>query len=112
MQLQPEQRPTIGYVVSTWPRLSQTFVLNEILALEQRGLPVRLFSIKDPGGEPTHAKLTNVRALVKYLSFRRRRSAILVANLRVARQVPCCYLRTLIPPLCDRQRPHVLRCCH
>ncbi len=26
MQLQPEQRPTIGYVVSTWPRLSQTFV--------------------------------------------------------------------------------------
>ena len=31
MQLQPEQGPTIGYVVSTWPRLSQTFVLNEIL---------------------------------------------------------------------------------
>ena len=26
MQLQSEQRPTIGYVVSTWPRLSQTFV--------------------------------------------------------------------------------------
>ena len=26
MQLQPEQKPTIGYVVSTWPRLSQTFV--------------------------------------------------------------------------------------
>src|SRR5213592_4897547 len=37
MQYQPEQRPTIGYVVSTWPRLSQTFVLNEILALEHEG---------------------------------------------------------------------------
>ncbi len=32
MPLQLERRPTIGYVVSTWPRLSQTFVLNEILA--------------------------------------------------------------------------------
>ena len=99
MQLQPEQRPTIGYVVSTWPRLSQTFVLNEILALEQRGLPVRIFSIKDPGGEPTHAKLTKVRAPVKYLSFRRRRRAILVANLRVARDLPGCYFRTLIRAL-------------
>jgi len=26
MPLQPEQGPTIGYVVSMWPRLSQTFV--------------------------------------------------------------------------------------
>src|SRR3989475_10836179 len=99
MQLQPEQRPTIGYVVSTWPRLSQTFVLNEILALEQRGLPVRIFSTKDPGGEPTHAKLTKVRAPVKYLSCRRRRRAILVANLRVARDLPGCYFRTLIRAL-------------
>ena len=35
MQFQSERRPAIGYVVSTWPRLSQPFVLNEILALEQ-----------------------------------------------------------------------------
>src|SRR5213594_3528772 len=109
MQLQPEQRPTIGYVVSTWPRLSQTFVLNEILALEQRGLPVRIFSIKDPGGEPTHAKLTKVRAPVKYLSFRRRRRAILVANLRIARDLPGCYFRTLIRALRYGQRA-VVRC--
>ena len=35
MQLQPEQRPKIGYVVSTWPRLSQPFALNEIFPSEQ-----------------------------------------------------------------------------
>ena len=35
MQLPPEQKPTIGYVVSTWSQLSQTFVSNEILALER-----------------------------------------------------------------------------
>src|SRR2546422_3586498 len=109
MQLQPEQRPTIGYVVSTWPRLSQTFVLNEILALEQRGLPVRIFSIKDPGGEPTHAKLTKVRAPVKYLSFRLRLRAILVANLRIAQDLPGRYVRTLLLAL-RYGRLGVLRC--
>ena len=109
MQLQPEQRPTIGYVVSTWPRLSQTFVLNEILALEQRGLSVRVFSIKDPGGEPTHAKLAKVRAPVTYLSFRRRRGTILIANVRIARDLPGRYFRTLLRALRYRQRA-VVRC--
>jgi len=109
MQYQPEQRPTIGYVVSTWPRLSQTFVLNEILALEQRGQPVRIFSIKDPGGEPIHAKLAKVRAPVAYLSFRRRRRAILAANLRIARALPGRYFRTLLRALRYGRRD-VLRC--
>src|SRR5438552_8316242 len=109
MQYQPEQRPTIGYVVSTWPRLSQTFVLGEILALEQRGLTVRIFSIKDPGGEPIHAKLAKVRAPVAYLSFRRRRRAILAANLRIARDLPGRYARTLLRALRYGQRA-VVRC--
>src|SRR5213593_2487739 len=109
MQYQPEQGPTIGYVVSTWPRLSQTFVLNEILALEQRGLPVRIFSIKDPGGEPIHAKLAKVRAPVAYLSFRRRRRAILAANLQIARALPGRYFRTLLRALRYGRRD-VLRC--
>ena len=87
MHLPPEQKPTIGYVVSTWPRLSQTFVLNEILALERRELPVRIFSIKDPRGEPVHAKLAKVRAPVAYLSFRRHGRPILLANLRIARDL-------------------------
>ena len=49
-----ERLPTVGYVVSTWPRLSQTFVLREILAVERLGVPVRIFSAKDPDGEPSH----------------------------------------------------------
>src|SRR5213078_4243333 len=42
-----ERAPAVGYIVSTWPRLSQTFVLNEILALEQRGVSLRIFSSQD-----------------------------------------------------------------
>ena len=47
-----EGTTTAGYIVTTWPRLSQTFVLNEILTLEERGQHLRIFSLKDPGGEP------------------------------------------------------------
>ncbi len=109
MHVQPEPRPTLGYVVSTWPRLSQTFVLNEILALERRGLPVRIFSVKDPGREPTHATLANVRAPVAYLSFRRRRLAILVANARIAREGPGRYVQTLFRALRYGRRA-IVRC--
>ena len=65
----PECAPAVGYIVNTWPRLSQTFVLNEILALEQRGVSLRIFSIKDPRREPVNAKVAKVRAPVTYLSF-------------------------------------------
>src|SRR5216684_3105090 len=50
-----ETRSSVGYIVSTWPSLSQTFVLNEVLALERRGVQLRIFSTKDPKNEPVHA---------------------------------------------------------
>ena len=50
MKAETPQRPTIGYLVSTWPRLSATFILNEVLAVERSGASVRIFSVKDPDG--------------------------------------------------------------
>src|SRR5437879_6974730 len=72
-------RSTVGYayIVSTWPSLSQTFVLNEVLALERRGLQLRIFSIKDPKEEPVHADARRVRAKVSYLALPRRWKPIL-----------------------------------
>ena len=86
---------TVGYVVSTWPRLSQTFVLTEVVALERSGVPLRIFSVKDPGGEPVHAKVAQVRAEVTYLSFRCGWKRIVRANLRLARKLPGRYSRAL-----------------
>ena len=88
--------PTVGYVVSTWPRLSQTFVLTEIVALERSGVPLRIFSVKDPGGEPVHAKVAQVRAEVTYLSFRGSWRRIVRANLRLALELPWRYTRALM----------------
>lgn len=103
-----ERSPSVGYVVSTWPRLSQTFVLNEILALERRGVPVRIFSTKEPDGEPVHAKIAGVRAPVAYLSFRRRARRILRANVRMVLRRPGAYARALLRAL-RYGRPGVLR---
>src|SRR5919197_4104587 len=66
-----EKPPTIGYVVSTWPRLSQTFVLREILAVERLGVSVRIFATKDPDGEPIQGDVAQVRAGVSYPTPRR-----------------------------------------
>src|ERR671934_1628072 len=96
---QPERLPTVGYVVSRWPRLSQTFVLREILAVERLGVPVRIFSTKDPDGEPSHDDVAHVRAEVTYLSLRRHWKPALRANLRLVRAAPAPYWRTLLVAL-------------
>src|SRR5213592_3598731 len=92
----PERAATVGYIVSTWPRLSQTFVLNEILALEERGQRLRIFSLKDPVGEPVHADVAKVRAKVTYVSLAPRRMEALRANLCLAREHPRRYCGTLL----------------
>ena len=40
----------IGYVLKVFPRLSQTFIVNEIRAHEQAGIEVVIFSLKPPRG--------------------------------------------------------------
>src|SRR5439155_8638372 len=34
---QPNGHPKVGYVVSAWPRLSETFILNEVVGVERLG---------------------------------------------------------------------------
>ena len=33
--------PSVGYIVRSYPRLSQTFILGEIRALERLGVPIQ-----------------------------------------------------------------------
>src|SRR6266705_680317 len=94
-----DQKTKVGYVVSTWPRLSQTFVLGEVLALERLGVSLRIFSTKDPDGEPSHGDVALVRARVTYLSLRRHWKPALRANLRLVRDGPAPYARTSLSAL-------------
>ena len=50
----PVQHSHVGYVVSLFPCWSETFILREILALRERGVSVRLFSLKPPSESLVH----------------------------------------------------------
>ena len=60
-------RPLIGFLLKTYPKLSETFILNEILELEKQGLDLHLFSLRQPPKEPTHPGVNQVKAPVTYL---------------------------------------------
>src|SRR5688572_14289469 len=76
----------IGYIIRSYPRLSQTFILNEILALEELGVQLHLFPSTDPREPVVQAQAAEVRAPVEYLeqATARGRMATLAAHLRAA----------------------------
>lgn len=57
----------IGYVLKKFPKLSETFVLNEILALEAHGAEVEIFSLSLPDEPRFHASVGSLRAPIHYL---------------------------------------------
>ncbi len=58
----------VGYVLKRYPRLSETFILNEILAHEAAGLEVEIFSLRSAEPGPQHDDVRRVKARVTYLS--------------------------------------------
>jgi glycosyltransferase involved in cell wall biosynthesis len=57
----------IGYLLRSYPRLSQTFVLNEILALEQIGVSIQIFALTNPREKVVQMQVDQVQAPVQYL---------------------------------------------
>ncbi len=57
----------IGYVLKRYPRLSETFILNEILAHEAAGMDLHIFSLRVPEDGPRHEDVERVRASVSCL---------------------------------------------
>ncbi len=57
----------VGYVIKMFPRLSETFILNEVLELEHQGLGLHIFSLKRPVDGVMHAQSKMVRSPVTYL---------------------------------------------
>ncbi|MCC7323797.1 MAG: glycosyltransferase family 4 protein [Gemmatimonadaceae bacterium] len=63
-----EPTPRVGYVVKRYPRFSETFIVNEILAHEAAGLPVDIFSLYPPNDTHFQDTLSLVKAPVTYLT--------------------------------------------
>ena len=96
VESQPHKQ--IGYLLRSYPRLSQTFVLNEILALEQIGVPIQIFALTDPHEKTVQMQVSQVRAPVHYLgdAMPRPFGKILMENVVVARRYFQGYVRCLL----------------
>jgi len=59
--------PRIGVVLKGYPRLSETFIAQELAALERRGLALVLYSLRHPTDAATHPVHREIAAPVAYL---------------------------------------------
>ena len=79
----------VGFVLKGYPRLSETFIAQEILALERRGLDIAIVSLRHPTDRhrhPIHALITApVMYLPEYLKDEPHR---VLRAWRQARQLP------------------------
>jgi len=57
----------IGYILKMFPRLSETFVLNEILELQRQGAEVHAFSLMHPSDGRFHAGLADLCTTIRYV---------------------------------------------
>ncbi|MCV2216420.1 glycosyltransferase [Thauera sp. Sel9] len=85
----PESIPRLGYVLKRYPRFSETFVVNEILAHEAAGAQIDIFALGPV--EETHFQdaIARVRAPVTRLQHRLRNGdALWQLIVRACRELP------------------------
>ena len=76
----------IAYLVKRFPRLSETFILDEVLALRRAGVAVQLYALMDPGEKLVHPEAAALRPEITYLHDRRHRIGSGLRLLRGAAQ--------------------------
>ena len=67
---EPQEVRRVGYVLKMYPRFSETFIVNELLAVEASGIDVDIFSLRPPVDGRFHEALADVRADVTYVPVR------------------------------------------
>ncbi len=94
----------VAFVVKGYPRLSETFIAQEIHALEQRGIRICLFSLRHPTDGALHPVHQEIRAPVTYLpEYLRNQPLRVLAAWRRFRNTPG-YRRALATWLRDVRR--------
>ena len=57
----------VAFIVKGYPRLSETFIAQEIESLERRGLEIRIISLRHPSDSTVHPVHRRIGACVNYL---------------------------------------------
>jgi glycosyltransferase involved in cell wall biosynthesis len=89
--------PLVVVVLKGYPRVSETFIAHELAALERRGLPVHIISLRRPYDALTHPVHATIRAAVTYLPeyLHEAPSRVLGGHARAFARAPRRYVRAL-----------------
>jgi glycosyltransferase involved in cell wall biosynthesis len=63
----PAVQPALAIVMKGYPRLSETFIAQELLSLQRRGLAFAIYSLRDPTDGKSHPVHRAITAPVRYL---------------------------------------------
>jgi glycosyltransferase involved in cell wall biosynthesis len=80
----PPRTPRIGYVLKRYPRFSETFIVNEILAHEAAGQEIEIFALRPVQETHFQEAISRVRAPVTHVPDRHRTPDTLWAELAKA----------------------------
>jgi glycosyltransferase involved in cell wall biosynthesis len=79
----------VAFILKGYPRLSETFIAQEILGLEKAGLDIRIVSMRRPTDRSTHPIHDEIAAPVNYLpEYLYQETARVWRGLRVGRRLP------------------------
>lgn len=89
--------PVLGFILKGYPRISETFISNEILLLEKLGYTIHIFSMRRPRENFHHESVKGIRAHVDYLpeSILAYLPRLFYHNIMLARKQPSPYLDSL-----------------
>ncbi|MBI9077041.1 MAG: glycosyltransferase family 4 protein [Desulfatibacillum sp.] len=62
-----QEKPVLGIILKGYPRISETFISNEILLLEKMGFKIHLISMRHPRESFCHDSVKQIQAPVDYL---------------------------------------------
>lgn len=84
----------LGMILKGYPRISETFISNEILLLENLGFKIHIFSMRQPRETFCHDSVNNIRARVDYLpeTLLKPLPKFLYHNISLAAKQPRLYL--------------------
>ena len=98
----------VHYVLVRFPKLSETFVLSEMLGLEALGCEVSVDTLEDPLDEPRDGRLAALRATVRRVPDRPPARALLGVHLRLGARRPAAWLTGAWRALRERDWPGFL----
>ncbi|MGQ9669257.1 MAG: glycosyltransferase [Desulfosoma sp.] len=108
------QAPRLGMILKGYPRISESFISQEIALLESRGLPIEIYSLRRPRESFTHESVRRIRAPVTYVPeyVLPHLPAVMVPNLRLWASLGVRYVRSFRDAACravDRRTTATLR---